>query len=267
MGRTKNSKRTKKKTSYSNCKEVVNISMEGREDICELIQKEVPSNTPECELHPSIRDIISKIDERTTLNFALSVLEGKSTHPNMNLNVYKAGVVLCVVIIADHFRDGTIGVANSMGVHLKRHFEPRTCVFIIGLWKRLNIFLENARVLSVEDGLPAKMNVRMLPLDAPHIWNDDRGRIINAVEAIEFVDADQFATEMVFLISNMKGGLIKITTIKNVVLTVPLTCGICYNPATEFDMCGKGHCRYLICKSCRCEIPDDSCPFCRQTWD
>lgn len=258
------SKKGRTKPGTKSCTETYRYEVPADEDICEAVADlTVKAGTDRTSLHPTINSMVQRMEEKTNLDFALKVVEGKETHVQMNKKIYEAGIIMCVVITIDYLSRQQ---GSDISALLKKTFPKPTYAAIMGLWVRLRMFLKAIADVLDEEKIPKQLDVSMLPVDASCIWNDDIQRISAAFTSIPLHDPDRYVGEFEYLLYNMVNGKLVISTIKHLEIVVPLTCGVCFEAASYFDKCGVGKCRYVVCKACKSAMSEQRCPFCRQPW-
>lgn len=245
--------------------EIFTIDDESVEDVNELIDTEIPSGVSTSTLHPTLRHVHELINSKIGLSHAVKIRLQEITHTNVNMQIYEAGILLCISTF--------IKIAKEQGClrSMLNEFPPATAVRLVGFATRLQEFMRRAS--SIHAYIPQTLSLNILPNDAPSVWNTERDRVVRAVNCIDLeskqeVDKpDWHANAIIFLFKKSAGQpRVAITCIKKMEVTIPLKCGICFEPALESDACNADNdCKYLICSSCR-QPSMKSCPFCRNPW-
>jgi hypothetical protein len=242
-------------------------TLENVEDVCEVLC-DIPSNTPLSSLHPALRPIHEKLNEMIGLEYAVRVVLGEVTHTGICTILYEAGILLCVAGFVQFHRQ-----RNTLPAFLA-NFDKLTAVKLLCFDMRLRQFMKAAS--RKFEYVPVELTLDALPVDASVMWNGAHGksRVLEAVLKIDFgekvgPEVDDHLNDhvnFVLLLFKMNIGrpTIQITQIKGMKATLPLCCGVCFEPASPDASCGHGTCKYVTCVSCRKSIA--VCPFCRVTW-
>ena len=233
------------------------------EDINEIL-KDVPANTPVADLHPAMQHVHMVLNARCGLEFAIKIVLKETTHEGVWPALYEAGVLYCMCAIMEYAKQ------RGSLPEVMAHFDRLRAALLLGFSHRLRAFMRAASSRSNE--VPSELSIEWMPDDAAPLWNLNPDRVVAAVSAIDLSctvgEQDPHCLSMASLFQcNVGAARLRITQIKEVQTTLPLACGVCFEPAHPSDECGHSACKYVICTTCRTREPGLSvCPFCRASW-